>query len=287
MKRFSASRIKVWEECPLRAHYRYDQGLPGRQNAKASFGTIVHAALQHYNDHGNDYDGARRLFLDLWAHPEKAGVEPDYWPKFTSYGGLRSKGLEVLENVHASYRFTNRTVIGTEVPFVVPFGDYELTGFIDLVEVAKSGTGTELLKVVDYKSNSRDPSASALALDIQFTCYAYAVGQEVFWVGNGTPECPGVENGAWLWETVGKMATARCVWYSLWNKREIDAGPRLQADFERLYKVLDAIDASDAAGIHLPRIGEACTWCDYTEECRMEIPVALQGLVEPAQNRWV
>src|SRR5262252_5510832 len=124
--RYSASRIKTWSECPLQAHYTYDLGLPRQQNAKASWGTVMHHALQLYNDTNGNYAAAVRDFYDNWEHPEKLGVEPDYWPKFTNFSSLRIRGSEILRDFHARQRFQTRTVLGTEIPFVVPFGDHEL-----------------------------------------------------------------------------------------------------------------------------------------------------------------
>lgn len=286
--RFSASRLKAWGNCSLAAHYRYDQNLPRLQNAKASFGTIMHRCLQHYND-TNDYDGAVAMFKDLWANPNKAGVEPDYWPKMTSYKSLREKGLEMLHATAETHRWSHRTVIGTEIPFLVPFGDHELTGFIDLLEIEKSGTGAELLKVVDYKSSSKSPSLAELALDVQMTTYLYSVAQREFWVGvEGNADFNGVDNGEWLWETVGKSITSRAIWFNIWNGKQIDAGPRNEVDYGRLYRVCEEIVRAIEHQVFVPKIGDACTWCDYQQPCALEIPIALSGLDDTADpNRWI
>jgi RecB family exonuclease len=278
--RFSASRIQAYMACPLAAHYKYDLALPARTNAKAEFGKCIHGALQVYNDTGN-LERARSEFLVHWA-----AADPDYWPRAMSFAGLRAQGLAILDDMHASLRFTKRTVLGTEIEFLVPFGDHELYGFIDLLELQKSGTGRELLRIVDYKSNSRLPTRNALALDPQFTTYSYAVARKEFWTGvPGHPELPGLPNGEWLWATVGSMATTRCIWYALMAQKELDAGPRTDKDFERLYRVCSEIDRSIQADIHVPMIGESCTYCDYVEPCALEIPVALAGLTD--DNRWI
>lgn len=153
--RFSASRLKAWMECALKAHYRYDDNLPRRQNAKASFGTVIHHALQVYNDTDN-YERAVLEFKTNWDQPELLGVAPDYWPKFTSHVALKKRGLDILADFHERQRFQTRTVVGTEIPFLVPFGDHELHGYIDCLEIKRSGTGTELLRVIDYKALTLD-----------------------------------------------------------------------------------------------------------------------------------
>lgn len=287
--RFSASRIRSWMECQLAAKYHYEDNLPRKSNAKAVFGSIIHEALQYYYDSRGDYDGALRKFIWAWANPDKAGHHIDYWPKFTSFGGLMSKGKDIIAYVHDSHRWQDFTVVGTEIKFLVPFGRHELTGFIDLLGIEKSGTGTELLKVIDYKTASKNPSFAQLGLDVQLTAYDYAVSQKAFWVGvDGNPEYPGVANGEWLWETVGRDITRRCIWWGVWTQKQIDAGPRTQRDYERLYRVCDEIEKATKAQVYVPKIGEACTYCDFQDSCALQIPTALEQLNDPNDEaRWI
>jgi len=287
--RFSASRLKTYMECQLQAKYRYEDNLPRRQNAAASFGTIAHKAIQTYYESGGDYERAVKTFKGLWANPARAGVEPEYWPKRTSFGSYMGRGLEMLKQLHASHAWQTFHLIACEQPFLVPFGKYELTGFIDLLGVEKSGTGTELLKIIDFKTSSRTPSTAALALDVQFTTYHYAVNQREFWVGvEGNPEFNGIVNGEWLWETIGRDMQKRCIWWALNSGRQIDAGPRVERDHQRLYRVCSEIEKSIDAGVAVPKIGEACNWCDFQEPCALEIPVSINALSDKTDtNRWI
>lgn len=165
--RFSASRINAWMNCPLSAHFRYDENLPREQNAAASFGTAVHAGFEVYNTTGS-VDRAIEVFLDYWDFPEKYGIEPVWWPKNTSHMSYRKLGVELLKKFHEGLKWDGREVIGTEIPFCVPFGEFELTGFIDLLEVRRNGKGKELLRVVDLKTAGTQPTKAKLALDVQF-----------------------------------------------------------------------------------------------------------------------
>lgn len=286
--RFSASRMKLWQDCALAAHYRYDQKLPTRVSAKLAFGSIIHLALKYLND-TNDYPGAVKRFKEMWSNPDSVGLRPDWWPRQWSYATLMAKGIDILEHVNELHRWQDRVILGAELPFLVKLGDHELTGYIDLLEIERSGTGHEVLKVVDYKTATRDPSRAVLALDLQFTSYLYAVNQKEFWTGvPGNPDYPGLENGEWLWETVGKMMTKRAIWYGLWNQKQIDAGPRTKQDFERMYRLCTEIAKAEAADIHVPHVGDACTFCDYSEQCCMEIPVAIAALDDPDDpGRWL
>jgi hypothetical protein len=283
--RFSASRLRLWMECPLAAHYRYDEGLPSVPNGKTVFGSVIHSALEYFNL-TQDYDGTVDKFKKDWLRPP---VEPAWWPRSTSYASLRKKGLEILENVKNHHRFEDRIVFGAEVNFLVPFGDHELTGIVDVIESRRSGTGSELVTITDYKTASKAPTSSELALDPQMTVYIYAASQREFWTGaKGNPDFVGVENGEWLWETIGRDAPKRAIWSALWTGRELDAGPRTDVDFGRLYRVCEQIDRAVQAEVYVPKIGSHCGICDYAEPCSMEIPVAVRALNDDDDpDRWI
>lgn len=276
-------------ECSLQARYRYQDNLPRRNNAWAGFGSIIHECLQYYYDSRGNYAGAVKMFLRIWNHPAKNGHPIDDWPKGTSFEKLLGRGLGILKQVHESHRWQDFTVIATEAKFLVPFGQHELTGFIDLLGLEKSGTGTELLKVTDFKTGTRVPTLAQLALDVQMSCYLYAVTQREFWVGvEGNPDFPGIQNGEWLWETVGKGITTRAIWWGVHVGKQIDAGPRTEKDFQRLYRVCDEIEKAIKADVHVPKISDACTWCEYQNPCAMEIPVALAQVQDKNDpNRWI
>jgi hypothetical protein len=179
-------------------------------------------------------------------------------------------------------------VLGTEVPFLVPFGEHELTGFIDLLGLQKSGTGKEQLQIIDFKTSGKNPSFAQLALDVQFTSYLYAVAQKEFWVGvEGNPEFVGLDNGEWLYEMTRNIRT-RAIWWGVFTGKQIDAGPRTEKDFERLYRVMCEIQKATDAGAYMPKIGDACNFCDYQSECQLEIPVAIHQVTDKDDpNRWI
>jgi hypothetical protein len=276
-------------ECSLQAKYHYEDNLPRRNTSHAVFGTIIHACLQHYYESRGDYEGAARMFKRMWSDPARAGHPIDTWLGDVSYGTFMSRGKRILQYVHESHRWQDFTVLATEAKFLVPFGEHELTGYIDLLGLQKSGTGAEQLQVVDFKTAGKNPSFAQLGLDVQFTSYLYAVAQREFWVGvEGNPDFGGLENGEWLWSTVGQKITTRAIWWGVYTGKQIDAGPRTDRDFQRLYRVMCEIDKSIKAGIAVPKIGDACQLCDYQAECALEIPVAINQVTDKADpKRWV
>lgn len=281
--KFNASLIKKWMLCPLQARFAELDQLPYRNNAKATFGTCIHEALEGYNKHGN-VDEAIKRFKQTWHEPEILGAGIDYWPKFTTYGGLRKRGIEILQEYDSHHAWETRTVVATEHKFCVPFGEHTLSGIVDLVEKKKSGRGKNVLRIVDYKTNSKQPTLMQLRLDIQFTIYSYASEQPEFWLGfENDPRYPPMPNGANLYEAYKKLPR-KAIWYHLWGNKEIDAGDRDDADMMRLYRVCNEIEKAVKNEIYIPSIGaDSCTWCDYTEECGIVVPIHAK-LHEPIED---
>lgn len=268
--RLRQSTLNTWMTCPLQAKFKHFEKQPGRQNAKASFGTVIHHCLEQYNN-GVSVDEAIRQFKFYWTHPEQLGCAPDYWPKYTTYGSLMEKGIDSLVQYDKKNRWETRQILATEHRFLVPFGDHELEGTVDHVELKKAGNGRKTLRVVDFKTNARQPNFVGLRFNIQFTVYIYATLQEEFWVGNG-PDFPPILDGAKHFERLQKIPR-RGVWYHVLTNKEIDAGDRDDGDFMRLYRLASEIEKAVEADVYVPTIsGDSCVYCDYTANCGITIP---------------
>lgn len=280
-RRWSASRLKTWSTCPLQGYFKYVELLREPQGSKASYGSCLHEALRHYNV-GASIEDAKALFRDLWTNPEKVGLAPEVWNKNSTFAGHLEQGQSVLQRYHDSLKWDEREVIATEHPFLVPFGDFELTGFVDLVELRRSGNGRRLLKVIDYKGGSWQPKTAELLLDIQFTVYMWAIDQVEFWLGNGTPEFPGIPDGEELYEQLLDVPR-RAVWLHMNGPKEVDAGKRGDEDYARLYRLMVEVNRAEQYRIYVPRIGEACGICGFTKECG--IPTTVRN--DEEADRWL
>lgn len=272
--KFNASLIKTWMTCPLQAKFKEIEHREYKQNAKASFGTCMHEALDMFNTNGNT-EAAIERFKITWNNPEILGVAPDYWPARMTFGGLRNSGIEILETYAKKNEWRKRTVLATEHKFCVPFGDHLLSGVVDLLEYRKDSKGVGKLMIVDYKTNSKQPNKMDLMLDIQFTSYVYASLQPEFWLG-WEPEIEKyapMENGQMYMDSL-EGVDRRAMWYHLMTNKEIDAGPRDDNDFMRLYRVLEEIEKAVEKDVYVPSInGSSCTYCDYTDICKAVIPI--------------
>lgn len=269
--RMSNTMITTWMACPLQARFRYVDRLPTKKTSRMTFGICAHQALEFYNNTG-DIDRAINLFLDLWDNPEKANAVPEIWPKGTTHGGFRSKGIALLEAYHEKQGWEKRIILAQEHRFLVPIGEHELQGVVDLLEVKKSGRGKPTVKIVDYKTGSKQPYKNTLRLNTQFTIYDYASRQPEFWLGNGEGFPPIAPNAEELWETY-KDVPRRAIYFHLLGCKEIDAGERDEADFMRLYRVIVEIARAREHEVYVPCLSaDTCVFCDFTEPCGVKIP---------------
>jgi RecB family exonuclease len=272
--KFNASMLKNWSQCALQGHLRMI--TPGRspQHASATFGTCMHNALELYNETG-DIDTAINLFELLWEHPELIDVEPEIWPQRTTWPGLRKTGIEALRNYADNNLWNETVVVAQEHKFCVPIGEHLISGVVDLLRFGLDPKGRPTLDVVDYKTNSRKPTKLELLLDVQFTTYLYASTQPEFWLGY-EPEIEKyapMEDGEKLYNKYMGVQR-RASWYHLRTGQEIDAGPRDEVDYGRLYRLCCEVAKAEELEVYVPTLnGENCTFCPFKSECAVVAPL--------------
>ena len=270
---FSPSQLKTWMGCQLQGKYHYVDMIPDDSaHIKAVFGTCVHEALDWY-ERGSSVEEASSRFLLTWETPTLITSEPNkFSARGLTYAGLRQKGVEIIEEHHEKINTTHdRQLVGSEIPFMLPFGSHIIRGHIDLIDIMPNMKGVPTLRVIDHKSSSRRPTKIQLALDIQFTSYLYAVQQKQFW-DDFSPE---------LWETVKDMPKVG-IWNHLMTGDEIDAGKRGEADFNRMLRLADSIKLSVDREVYVPTIDhEVCGFCAYKEQC-----TSVQGLLEVFDDEY-
>lgn len=292
--KFSSSLLSNWENCQQQAAFKHLDGLEDSgTHAKTWFGTCVHAALEEYNlwemETGKgDVDVAKRLFLSMWEKPAIYGGNITEW-RGSQYGTLRLKGLKILEEYDDKQKWEPREVIAAEHKFCVPLGEHLLSGIVDLVEWKLSGRGVPTLRICDYKNTSKAPTLKELRLNLQFTIYTYASLQPEFWLGYVEEgwHPPMIQkyapmvNGAALYERF-MDAPRRAVWSHLWGGIELDAGSRVEEDFERMYVLLEGIQRAIEHKVFIPSIRSAsCEWCAFKPVCKAVIPVLEKMDLEP------
>lgn len=252
--------------------FKYIDKIPDTgHSAPALYGSSVHLVLEWVNSGQLDPKKAVQAFEDVWGEPEKYGFEPvDEYPPRTSWKHYLNKGKKSIAKYVDSVEWRDRQVIAVEHGFLVDVGDHQVTGYVDHLEVTQDKKGNYVLMVADHKTGSKNPTASSLRHNIQFTIYDYASRQKGFWTGNG-PDFPGIEDGERWWELTKDLPRLN-IWHAISNGKEINAGDRTQEDFDRLHLALNQASKQIEAEIYsLDISGESCFFCPYKEQCGLPL----------------
>ncbi|MFT4296857.1 MAG: PD-(D/E)XK nuclease family protein, partial [Micropruina sp.] len=259
--RISPSMLTGLLTCP-RQHYltRQVKADPPR-NATASLGSVIHVLAEHARSSGLGFDELTARLDEVW----------DELPFATAW-------LSVSERDQAEAaltRFLNWSdanagteVLGVEVPFDVelPLGDgaVRLVGTVDRLERLADGR----LRVVDFKTGKRAPTAQATASHEQLGVYQLAI------------EAGGFEHLA----GPGASSAGGCLVYlrvpggsdlddypKEFHQAALSERPHLGDEdaehpswvHERLSRAVTLV----RAGRYPATPGPGCTWCPFASSC--------------------
>lgn len=172
IKQLSYSKLKDFNECPLRYKFKYLFKIKTPQGHAASFGTSIHGTVNDFYNHikageSPNMDLLKRLLEKNWvsAGYDSASHEKKRW----------QFGLEVLEKFLEKERESGFTVPAfMEEGFRLRVGGATFTGRIDRIDKLNDGT----FEIVDYKTG-KCRKESELKKDLQLSLYALA-GRDFF-----------------------------------------------------------------------------------------------------------
>jgi RecB family exonuclease len=183
--RLSASQLATYDDCPLRYAYEYVLGARGEAGVHAGLGSLVHQVLAAFYDPEADppvprtHEALQALAEELWRddvaryRPQVEEARRDYFAMLDSWwqgeGGSEEQAPEVL---------------AVERYFDVEVGPHRVTGFIDRIDRADDGVG---IRIVDYKTGKREPTADAVADDLQLAVYHLAATRDPELAALGPP----------------------------------------------------------------------------------------------------
>jgi RecB family exonuclease len=161
----SASRIKTYEQCPLKYHAVYDLKLP--EPPEHPLTTMGSACHETYEDGvkallaGEEFDWPTRTRFKC----RDLEVDADLWDLAAQ---LVQNGLDwgVLRNIRHTVKCE------MECNIVLPDGT-KVTGFIDRLDINKAKAD-----IIDYKTQKREFDDALLPQDWQARIYNIAVRQE-------------------------------------------------------------------------------------------------------------
>ena len=170
--RLSFSQIDAYRNCPSRWAFRYVKKLPSAPSPTLSYGTSLHAAIEHWYNQKLDIDGAPPV--EVLLDGLRDNWESDGFVDETRDEQIRwyRQAQQVLRNLHARLAPSFRMPVASEEWFELPFdnGRVVLVGSIDHVEPTSPGR----FGIVDWKSSKKAKARKYVEKSLQLAIYAYA-----------------------------------------------------------------------------------------------------------------
>lgn len=171
------SHISLYDGCPKQYMYYQEYSFAHDQIMEASFGTLVHAALEDINraSISNTSEVLTKEKIELWFYCNYQRIQEE-----KGYHLTKSELDRALRQVFRYYNcraevLQNVWKAEEEISLVLP--DYILKGVIDLIEQHEN-----MVDIVDYKTGPKPPSGKASAqvenYRRQLEVYAYLVEQK-------------------------------------------------------------------------------------------------------------
>jgi DNA helicase II / ATP-dependent DNA helicase PcrA len=169
--RLSASAVDSYERCGLQFKLERDWRLAAKPAAAMQYGAAMHRVLKTYFDSvqlGRP-KSADELIAIFCRDLADSKIQESYQQEL-----YEKQGIEQLRAFLASMRCTAApTVLHTEQPFEIHFGDIIVVGRIDRIDLRGDGT----VSVIDYKTGKRrDQDAADESL--QLSIYAIAAAEK-------------------------------------------------------------------------------------------------------------
>ena len=163
----SASQLETYEDCPLRYFYEYVLRVRADSNVYAELGTLVHAVLAAFLDPADDdvdysRPGLRELGERMWRD-DLARYRPQVEEARRDYFDMLDRWWDEEGTV------SRPDVLAVERRFEVDVGPHRITGSIDRIDRRNGG-----LRIVDYKTGSRETSAEEMPDNLQLAVYHLA-----------------------------------------------------------------------------------------------------------------
>jgi len=260
---FSFSRVKTFNQCPLRYRYRYLKGLKEAFRSIESFmGNVVHDVLEWlYAERENGASPTLEAALEILADRWTAGLTENITVIRTSdrADAFLVNAREILERFHrGAFRRDRSRTVALEQRLSHRLSDeIVFTGFAD--RIGRTETGR--LFVVDYKTSKKEGDPSEFSEGLQAPLYAACAMQR----NNDSEALAGyhyLRHDSTHWQTVSTDRATEL----LDRFRQLAEETRAATEFE-------------------PRPGVLCAWCGFNAICpAAAVPAALSGGLDKARE---
>jgi len=263
---FSFSRLKAFDQCPLRYRFRYLKGLKEAfRSIESHLGNAVHDVLEWlYRERSAGGEPTVEQALDRLAAAWDARWEDGKVAviRVADDASLYlRRGREMVTAYHGRVFLHDRSAtVSLEERLSVRLSDRVVfTGFADRIGRTERGT----LFVVDYKTSSREGNGDDFSEGLQAPLYAAALLER----HREEPVCL----AGYHYLRHGSTS---------WRKVDRDGAGRVQGRF--LEKAERALDATEFPA----RPGILCAWCGFNHLCEhARVPDELAGGLRLARER--
>ena len=245
-KRFSYSRLNLYEACPRKYEYTYILKVPQKPNAALSFGVTVHNTLRDFYSllkqsqtglEGITKEPIRKELVELY---EKNWVSMGY-ESSQQEKQRKEEGIGVMKNYFDKVFNSKEKPLKLEESFEVHLGETVFTGKIDRIDLEKSKGEVKEVTIVDYKTG-KEKETSDIKNDLQLPLYALFAQEKLGF----------------------KVVKAQYVYVETGKVLEVDISQeRRELAKEKLLEVVELVKE----GRFNATPGYLCRYCDYNSIC--------------------
>jgi len=242
----SASRLNCWLQCRLKFYFRYVLKIAKPKTAALHFGSVVHLVLQQWNlerwrKQPFELAKLKAVFATGWLDQGDGidwdGEEPEQ----------KNLAWSVLEKYFTETPIkANERPEAVEVPVEADLSAHGLPRLIGILDLVRAGG-----RIVDFKTAAKTPDTD-MALHqngVQLDCYS------VLYRENTGQREAGRELHHLVKTKVPKVVIT-------------EAGPMLEYQRTRLFRLLEDYVAGLDRGDFVPAPGFGCMGCEFLHECR-------------------
>ena len=230
----SFTQISLYRSCPLCYKLQYIDGLKPKDKSYFSFGTTMHACVEHFFRVNTPPPPSLKELLQYYEQNwlSQGYESPEEEVRYKDYG------KDILTRFWEIHSADFRLPVALERSFYIDIEGIKLRGFIDRVDKLDSGG----LSVIDYKTNKELFTADYLADDLQLTIYQMAAEQ--------------------TWKLPVEMLTL----YHLRSNTPCHCPPRGQTKLDQARQLILEVADNIAQG-NFPAVESQSCPCDFPEHC--------------------